>query len=94
MFVGQVCDDGHMAAPVAENLGSIFADPVAYADPWRWNAAARHIREVFGSDRPHGEGLAEPLTFSKELTAFSPDEVRVIMRDNVIDLLGGVAASE
>jgi predicted TIM-barrel fold metal-dependent hydrolase len=51
-------------------------------------------RILFGSDWPHGEGLAEPLTFSKELTAFSPDEVRMIMRDNVIDLLGGVAASE
>jgi predicted TIM-barrel fold metal-dependent hydrolase len=51
-------------------------------------------RILFGSDWPHGEGLAEPLTFSKELTAFSPDEVRMIMRDNVIGLLGGVAASE
>ncbi len=49
---------------------------------------------LFGSDWLHGEGLAEPLTFSKELTGFSPDEVRMIMRDNVIDLLGGVAASE
>jgi predicted TIM-barrel fold metal-dependent hydrolase len=51
-------------------------------------------RILFGSDWPHGEGLAEPLTFSKELTAFSPAEMRMIMCDNVIDLLGGVAASE
>jgi predicted TIM-barrel fold metal-dependent hydrolase len=51
-------------------------------------------RILFGSDWPHGEGLAEPLTFSKELTAFSPDEVPMIMCGNVIDLLGGVAASE
>ena len=51
-------------------------------------------RILFGSDWPHGEGLAEPLTFTKELTGFSPDEVRMIMRDNVIDLLGGVAVSE
>jgi len=51
-------------------------------------------RILFGSDWPHGEGLAEPLTFSKELNAFAPDEVRMIMRDNVIDLLGGVTASE
>ena len=28
-----------------ENLGSIFADPVAYADPERWHATARRIRE-------------------------------------------------
>jgi len=48
---------------------------------------------LFGSDWPQDGGLAEPLTFSKVLTAFSPDEMRVIMCDNVIDLLGGVAAS-
>ena len=51
-------------------------------------------RILFGSNWPHGEGLAEPLTFSKELTAFSLDEVRMIMCDDVIDLLGGVTASE
>jgi cytochrome P450 len=27
------------------NLGSIFADPAAYADPERWHAAAKRIRE-------------------------------------------------
>jgi cytochrome P450 len=34
-----------MAAPAVESLGSIFADPVAYADPGRWHAAARRIRQ-------------------------------------------------
>jgi cytochrome P450 len=32
------------ATPV-EHLGSIFADPVAYADPDRWHATARRIRD-------------------------------------------------
>jgi predicted TIM-barrel fold metal-dependent hydrolase len=50
-------------------------------------------RILFGSDWPHGEGLAEPLTFTKELAGFTPEEVRMIMRDNVIGFLGGVAAS-
>ena len=27
------------------HLGSIFADPAAYADPERWHAAAQRIRE-------------------------------------------------
>ncbi len=50
---------------------------------------------LFGSDWPHGEGLAEPLQFTKELTGFTEDDVRRIMRDNVIDLLGaGVAVSD
>jgi predicted TIM-barrel fold metal-dependent hydrolase len=37
---------------------------------------------LFGSDWPHAEGLANPLDFAKELAAFSPAEVRKIMREN------------
>ncbi len=49
-------------------------------------------RVLFGSDWPHGEGLAEPSDFVKELHAFSDDEVRIVMRDNCLDLLGPGAA--
>jgi predicted TIM-barrel fold metal-dependent hydrolase len=45
-------------------------------------------RVLFGSDWPHGEGLAEPLDFLKELDGFDETEVRKIMRDNALDLLG------
>ena len=45
-------------------------------------------RILFGSDWPHGEGLAEPLDFAKELHAFEPTDVRKIMRDNALQLLG------
>jgi predicted TIM-barrel fold metal-dependent hydrolase len=43
---------------------------------------------LFGSDWPHGEGLAEPTDFVKELHAFDAADVRRIMRDNALDLLG------
>ena len=43
---------------------------------------------LFGSDWPHGEGLAEPTDFVKELDGFSAADVRKIMRDNALDLLG------
>jgi predicted TIM-barrel fold metal-dependent hydrolase len=43
---------------------------------------------LFGSDWPHGEGLAEPTDFVKELDEFSAADVRKIMRDNALDLLG------
>ncbi|MFI0406837.1 amidohydrolase family protein [Actinomadura sp. 3N508] len=43
---------------------------------------------LFGSDWPHGEGLADPVSFTKELTGFSAADVRKIMRDNVITYLG------
>jgi len=46
---------------------------------------------LFGSDWPHGEGLAEPVQFTKELTGFPAADVRKIMRDNVIDYLGSNA---
>jgi predicted TIM-barrel fold metal-dependent hydrolase len=45
-------------------------------------------RVLFGCDWPHGEGLAEPTDVVKELDAFEPAEVRRIMRDNTLDLLG------
>ena len=45
-------------------------------------------RILFGSDWPHGEGLANPLDFEKELGSFDEDEVRRIMRDNCLELLG------
>jgi predicted TIM-barrel fold metal-dependent hydrolase len=45
-------------------------------------------RILFGSDWPHGEGLAEPLDFVKELHGFDETEVRKIMRDNALELLG------
>jgi predicted TIM-barrel fold metal-dependent hydrolase len=48
-------------------------------------------RVLFGSDWPHGEGLARPTDFAKELQSFSDDDVRRIMRDNCLELLGAGA---
>jgi predicted TIM-barrel fold metal-dependent hydrolase len=45
-------------------------------------------RILFGSDWPHGEGLAQPTDFEKELAGFGADDVARIMRGNVLDLLG------
>jgi predicted TIM-barrel fold metal-dependent hydrolase len=50
-------------------------------------------RVLFGSDWPHGEGLANPQDFLKELHAFSDDEIRSVMRDNALTLLGDGVAS-
>jgi predicted TIM-barrel fold metal-dependent hydrolase len=51
-------------------------------------------RILFGSDWPHGEGLADPLAFSKELESFSGDEVARIMRQNALELLGAASSGE
>jgi len=51
-------------------------------------------RILFGSDWPHGEGLASPCDFTKELVGFSAAEVERVMRDNVLELLGHPKASD
>ena len=48
---------------------------------------------LFGSDWPHGEALGNPLDFVKELHAFSDDEIRLVMRDNALALLGPSGAA-
>ena len=43
---------------------------------------------VFGSDFPHGEGLAYPDQYvAAQLTSFSEDDQRRIMRDNLESFL-------
>ena len=46
-------------------------------------------RVLFGSDWPHGESLANPTDFVKELHAFSNDEIVQVMRTNVLELMNG-----
>lgn len=48
---------------------------------------------LFGSDWPHGEGLESPLSFAAELSGFDAGDIRKIMRDNALVLLGGNVAS-
>ena len=44
---------------------------------------------VFGSDFPHGEGLAFPAEYaSTQLAGFSDADVKRIMRDNLAGYLG------
>ena len=41
-------------------------------------------RMIFGSDYPHAEGLADPLSFVDDLPGFSDDEIRLVMRENAL----------
>jgi predicted TIM-barrel fold metal-dependent hydrolase len=49
-------------------------------------------RILFGSDWPHGEGVAQPLDFAKELGGFGSDDVQRILHGNCAELLGAGAA--
>jgi predicted TIM-barrel fold metal-dependent hydrolase len=45
-------------------------------------------RLLMGSDWPHAEGLAEPVSFVKDLdnNGFSAEDARLVMRDNGVAL--------
>ncbi len=55
-----------------------------------------HVREIgdllgsdrllMGSDWPHAEGIAEPADYLHNLDGFSPDEIRLVMRENAMAL--------
>ncbi|KPM52057.1 amidohydrolase [Frankia sp. R43] len=47
-------------------------------------------RMLMGSDWPHVEGLADPLSFTKDLAAagFDDAEIRLVMHDNAASLIG------
>ncbi len=45
-------------------------------------------RILFGSDWPHPEGVERPADWLEDLGAFSPDEQRRILRDNLAELVG------
>lgn len=47
---------------------------------------ADHV--LFGSDYPHAEGLADPVTFADALKGLPDAEIRMIMRDNALGVLG------
>ena len=58
-----------------------------YEDPLlalRDSIGADHM--LFGSDFPHGEGLAEPVSFVDDLEGFGKDDLRLIMRENGFSL--------
>jgi predicted TIM-barrel fold metal-dependent hydrolase len=60
-----------------------------YEDDIRKLADTIGVTQVlFGSDWPHGEGLADPASFTDELAGFAPDEVERIMRTNCAELVG------
>lgn len=47
---------------------------------------------LFGSDYPHPEGLAEPITYVNELADFTEDEIYAVMKDNLAQIIKGTEA--
>jgi predicted TIM-barrel fold metal-dependent hydrolase len=49
-------------------------------------------RVIFGSDWPHIEGLPQPLDYLPETKALSPEDRRLVLHDNAIDLVTPLGA--
>jgi predicted TIM-barrel fold metal-dependent hydrolase len=73
--------------PVEAFRRHVWVSPY-YEDPLeelRDQIGADHM--LFGSDFPHGEGLANPVEFVKDLDGFSAKEIRLVMRENGLGLI-------
>jgi predicted TIM-barrel fold metal-dependent hydrolase len=67
---------------------SIWMHPFHEEDPRQLVSLLGADHVIFGSDFPHVEGLADPLSYFDELQGLPADDVRKIMGGNMIELLG------
>jgi predicted TIM-barrel fold metal-dependent hydrolase len=73
--------------PVEQLRNNVWIAPY-YEDDLTELASVIGVGKIlFGSDWPHGEGLENPVSFTKELAGFSAEDIRKVMRDNALDLL-------
>ena len=66
----------------------VFVSPYHEEDIPALAAEIGASQVVFGSDYPHPEGLAEPGDFVDGIEKLSEEEIRMIMRDNALGLVG------
>jgi predicted TIM-barrel fold metal-dependent hydrolase len=74
--------------PVAVFKRNIFVHPFHEEDPRGLVALLGPAQVLFGSDYPHPEGLADPITFVDELQGLPDDTVRLVMGGNLGRLMG------
>jgi predicted TIM-barrel fold metal-dependent hydrolase len=73
--------------PVAVLRRNIWIHPFFEEDPIGLITAIGPDKVVFGSDYPHPEGLADPVSYVNELTSLPEDDVRKIMGGNLAEAL-------
>ena len=74
--------------PVAQFTNQVWVAPYYEDDMAMLKDAIGVERLLFGSDFPHTEGLPEPTQYVKDIpSSFTPEEVKAVMRDNVLELL-------
>jgi predicted TIM-barrel fold metal-dependent hydrolase len=73
--------------PVAVFKRNIFVHPFHEEDPKGLVALLGVDNVLFGSDYPHPEGLADPISFVDELDGLPPDDIAKVMGGNLSRLM-------
>ena len=74
--------------PVEQFQANVWVSPYFEDDMVMLRDLLGIDRLLFGSDYPHAEGLADPMSYVDELEGFDDDEIRKFMRDNADGLIG------
>ncbi len=74
--------------PVEVFKRCIFVHPFHEDDPRGLADLIGVDHVLFGSDYPHPEGMADPISFVDELTEFTDDDIAKIMGGNLAQLMG------
>jgi predicted TIM-barrel fold metal-dependent hydrolase len=77
--------------PVAVFKRNIFVHPFHEEDPRGLVELLGADNVLFGSDYPHPEGLADPITFVDELKGLPENDIRQVMGGNLARLMGVAA---
>jgi predicted TIM-barrel fold metal-dependent hydrolase len=77
--------------PVAVFKRNIFVHPFHEEDPKGLVALLGAEQVLFGSDYPHPEGLADPITFVDDLKGLPDEDIRLVMGGNLARLMGVAA---
>jgi predicted TIM-barrel fold metal-dependent hydrolase len=72
--------------PVQQIKDHVWVSPYYEDDLLALKDALGADHVLFGSDFPHAEGLADPISYVKDLDGFSDDEIRLVMRENALAL--------
>ena len=73
--------------PVAVFQRNVWVHPFHEEDPVGLVKLLGAERVLFGSDFPHPEGMADPVSFVKELDGLPADDVRKVMGGNLAKLM-------
>ena len=64
----------------------VWVSPFWEENPTRTVEFLGADRTLFGSDWPHTEGLSDPPSYVGGLSSLAPDQLRLVMRDNAVEL--------